>query len=61
MPCLLCKQLAGAADETTDMHAAHYATDDNRQVLCLCTDLHLKKSLSFIIELDALPFQLCLN
>jgi hypothetical protein len=41
MTYLLCKQLAGAADESTHMHTARYATDDNMEVLFLCTDLQL--------------------
>ena len=37
------------------MHAARYATDDNREVIFLCTDLQLEENLSLGIELDALP------
>jgi hypothetical protein len=55
MTCLLCKQLAGAADVSTLMHTAGYATDDIREVLCLCTDLQITGNLSVSIELDALP------
>jgi len=37
------------------MHTARYATDDNREVLFLCTDLQLAENLSLSIELDAVP------
>lgn len=33
MICLLCKQLAGAADDSTHTHTARYATDDNTEVM----------------------------
>jgi hypothetical protein len=46
MTCLLCKQLAGAADVSTLMHTGGYATDDIREVLRLCTDLQLTGNLS---------------
>jgi len=41
MTCLLCKYLEGAADDSTHMHTARYATADNREGVCLCTDLQL--------------------
>jgi len=43
------------------MHTARYATDDIREVLFLCTDRQLKENLPLSIQLDALPFELCLN
>jgi hypothetical protein len=43
------------------MHTARYATNDNREVLCLCTGLQFMEHLSLSTELDALPFELCLN
>ena len=55
MICLLCKELAGAANESIHMHTTRYAIDDNREVLCLCTDLQLTENLSLNIELDTLP------
>jgi hypothetical protein len=55
MTFLLCKQLAGAENETTHMPTARYATDDKREGLFLCTDLQLTENLSLSIELDSLP------
>jgi len=43
------------------MPTARYATDDNSEVLCLCTDLQITENLSLSIELDPLPFEWCLN
>jgi len=38
------------------MHSARYATDGNREWLCLCTHLQLTENLSLSLELDALPW-----
>ena len=51
---LLCKQLAGAADDSTHTHTARYATDDNTEVMWLCTDLQLTENVRC-------TFDWCLN
>ena len=56
MTCLLCKQLAGDANKSTHIHTASYATDNNSEVLSLCTNLRLTANLSLSIELNALPW-----
>ena len=54
--CHFCKQLAGAADDSTHMHTARYATDNNTEVMCLCTDLQLTRNFCPDVELNALSW-----
>jgi len=51
---LLCKYLEGAADDSTHMHTARYATADNREGVCLCADLQHTENVSC-------AFDWCLN
>ena len=52
--CLLCKELAAAADGSTHLHTARYVTDGDREVLFLSKDLQITENLSRDVEPDIL-------